>query len=75
MRNVIDPILNIYFEFHEYFDSDYSGTTTNLMSISQAVDVFTNATIWLRTNHLKGFLREFAVANVTITNGMGGGMV
>jgi endoglucanase len=75
MRNVTDPISNFYIEFHEYFDSDYSGTTTNLVSLSQAVGIFTNATIWLRTNHLKGILAEFAVANVTVTNGMGGGLL
>jgi endoglucanase len=76
MRNVADPDTNSYIEFHEYFDGpNYSGVLTNLVSPTDAVGIFTNATLWLRTNHLKGFLAEFAVANITITNGMGGGVL
>jgi endoglucanase len=75
MRNITDPGTN-FIEFHEYFDGpNYSGVLTNMVSPAEAVGTFTNSTLWLRTNHLKGFLAEFAVANITITNGMGGGIL
>ncbi|KAJ3379113.1 hypothetical protein HDU84_007042 [Entophlyctis sp. JEL0112] len=56
---ISDPGNNMVFEMHQYFDSDFSGTSaTCVWDYNQ----LTAATSWLRTNSKKGFLGEFAGA-------------
>jgi endoglucanase len=65
MLGVQDPLSNYVFEAHQYLDSDYSGTHADCQSTtigSQSLQAFTQ---WLQTNHLRGFLGEFGVANNT----------
>jgi endoglucanase len=63
MTGVVDPAGNYAFEAHQYLDSDGSGSTTNIVSPTVGLERLTNFTGWLKTNHYKGFLGEFAVAN------------
>ena len=69
MLNVVDPAKNMVYEVHQYFDNDSSGTSTqigtnaNLNNTNIGVERITAFTNWLRTNHKKGFLGEFALAN------------
>ena len=69
MRTITDPITNFAFEVHQYLDSSGSGGTTNIVNANIGVTRLTAFTRWLRTNNLKGFLGEFAVANSTIGTG------
>lgn len=65
MLGVQDPLNDYVFEAHQYLDSDYSGTHPDCQSTtigSQSLQAFTQ---WLQTNHLRGFLGEFGVANNT----------
>lgn len=69
MLNVVDPAKNIVFEAHQYFDNDSSGTSTQIgtngatNNTNIGVQRLTNFTNWLKTNHKRGFLGEFALAN------------
>jgi endoglucanase len=75
MLNVVDSAQNIVFEAHQYFDYNGSGsvdgTTTavqigdtgNPNNINVGVTRLTSFTNWLETNHLRGFLGEFALPN------------
>ncbi|KAJ3385441.1 hypothetical protein HDU84_002241 [Entophlyctis sp. JEL0112] len=57
--SISDPGNNYVFEMHQYFDSDFSGTSaTCVWDYNQ----LTAATSWLRTNGKKGYLGEFAGA-------------
>jgi len=66
MLRIVDPSNNMVFEAHQYLDSDGSGTTTNIADIQAGPTRLQPFTDWLRANHRKGFLGEFAVANNTI---------
>lgn len=69
MLNIVDPGNNFAFDVHQYFDSDYSGTTANIVSANVGQQQLVNFTNWLKTNNRRGFLGEFAVANSTIGTG------
>ncbi len=64
MRGIVDPGDNFAFEVHQYvddnpgFDSDYSGTTSNVESAAIAADKLAGFTSWLRDNGYRGFLGE-----------------
>lgn len=66
MLNIVDPADNYAYEVHQYFDSDSSGNSSQIMSNTVGVARLSNFTSWLKANHRKGFLGEFAVANSTI---------
>jgi endoglucanase len=66
MLNIVDPGDNYAYEVHQYFDSDSSGNSSEIMSNMVGVARLTDFTAWLKANHRKGFLGEFAVANSTI---------
>jgi endoglucanase len=70
MLGITDPGDNYAFDMHQYMDSDGSEThsTINNNDPMTGVERLTAATQWLQTNHLKGFLGEFAVDN-SIING------
>ncbi|KAJ3033423.1 hypothetical protein HDV00_006357 [Rhizophlyctis rosea] len=50
---------NFAFDMHQYFDSDYSGTSE---ICTHGVEVFYNTTAWLREHGFRGFLGEFAAS-------------
>ncbi|KAJ1549254.1 hypothetical protein HK405_007077 [Cladochytrium tenue] len=52
---------NYAYEMHQYFDSDFSGTSTTCTQ--DGAGVLGDATSWLRSNGKKGFLGEFGVAD------------
>ncbi len=58
MLGVVDPADNYAYELHQYFDSNSSGTSPDVVPGSGAsrLDVFTQ---WARANKKKGFLAEF----------------
>jgi endoglucanase len=66
--NIVDPANNWAVEMHQYFDSDGSGghSTINNNDPMTGVERLQAATQWLETNHVRGFLGEFAVANSII---------
>ncbi len=66
--NIVDPDNNWAVEMHQYMDSDGSGTHTTINNNDPmtGVERLTAATQWLETNHVRGFLGEFAVANSII---------
>jgi endoglucanase len=71
MLNIVDPGNNYAFEMHMYLDSDNSGShdTINNNDSTTGMQRLTAATQWLQANHLRGFLGEFAVPNVSIGSG------
>lgn len=62
MGGVVDSANNFIYEMHQYLDADSSGSHTNctLLNASQAMSA---ATDWLRTNHHRAILGEWAGAN------------
>jgi endoglucanase len=66
MLNIVDPANNYAYEVHQYFDNDSSGNSSQIMSNTVGIARLSDFTSWLKTNHRRGFLGEFAVANSTI---------
>lgn len=62
MLGVKDPLDYYAYEFHQYLDSDSSGTHPVCDGVEQARQGLTNVTDWLRENGKRGFLGEFGVA-------------
>jgi endoglucanase len=62
LLGIVDPASHHAFEVHQYLDSDSSGGSTNIVNASIGVQRLTGFTQWLRNNHKRGFLGEFAVA-------------
>lgn len=73
MLGIVDAGSNYLFEVHQYLDSNGSGTQTSIVSADIGWQRLTNFTAWARANHVQGFLGEYAVPGVTITNGGLGG--
>jgi endoglucanase len=75
LLNIVDPGSNYAFEAHQYLDFDDSGTHTNIGFTAGVPDATVGAqrlvafTQWLKVNHFKGFLGEFAVDNSMIGTG------
>jgi endoglucanase len=63
MDGLTDPAGPIAFEFHQYFDSDSSGTHPDCLSPESAVATLEPATAWLERGHRQGFLGEFGVTS------------
>eukprot|EP01117_Protostelium_nocturnum_P009350 TRINITY_DN3342_c0_g1_i6.p1 TRINITY_DN3342_c0_g1~~TRINITY_DN3342_c0_g1_i6.p1 ORF type:complete len:397 (-),score=93.23 TRINITY_DN3342_c0_g1_i6:59-1249(-) len=63
MKGITDPQNNFIFEFHQYFDNDYSGTQGTCKTFDSSV-VLKDVTDWLRTNKFKGLVGEFGVPDV-----------
>lgn len=71
MLSVKDPLNYYAYEFHQYLDSDSSGTHSTCEGADQARVGLTNVTTWLRKNKKRGFLGEFgAAANETCLGGL-----
>ncbi len=60
--NLVDPANNLHVQLHLYCDSDSSGTTTNIVSETIAVERLKGAVAWARGSGLKLFLGEVAVS-------------
>jgi len=69
MLAITDPGNNFAFEVHQYVDSDSTGTKADITKNDPTIGVqrLTAFTNWCKTNHRRGFLGEFAVANSTIS--------
>lgn len=64
MLGITDSGNHFAFELHQYFDSNYSGTSETCKSVSgTGANELANVTSWLRSHGRKGFLGEFAGAN------------
>ena len=55
-----DPLNNIVFEVHQYFDSDYSGRSAVCPTTTTAEALFSTFEKWLAANNKYGYLGEFA---------------
>jgi len=51
------------FEFHQYLDADWSGTSGQCRKKEEVVAALSVATDWLRANKRKGFLGEFGAGD------------
>jgi len=63
MLGVQDPIHNVIYEVHQYFDADFSGTHPDCTSTtigSQSLAAFTQ---WMKDHSVRGFLGEFGSAD------------
>ncbi|KAJ6494882.1 endoglucanase [Mycena vitilis] len=58
-----DPNNNTAIEMHQYLDSDGSGTSATCVSSTIGAERLADATAWLKTNNLKGFLGEIGAGN------------
>jgi endoglucanase len=71
MLGVRDPLNYYAFEFHQYLDSDSSGTHATCEGADQAKQGLSDVTNWLRQNGKRGFLGEFGAAgNDACLNGL-----
>jgi endoglucanase len=71
MLGVKDPINHYAYEFHQYLDSDSSGTHATCEGADQAREGLSKVTAWLKKNKKLGFLGEFgAAANDPCLNGL-----
>jgi len=61
MLGVVDPGKNWMLEVHQYFNRDFTGTTSDCQSIDVAISTLTPFTLWARKNRQRGFLGEFGV--------------
>ncbi|MBL0163122.1 MAG: glycoside hydrolase family 5 protein [Xanthomonadales bacterium] len=63
MLAITDSADHFAFELHQYFDSDYSGTSSACASAAgTGASQLQGVTTWLRSHGFKGFLGEFAGA-------------
>ncbi len=59
MVNVSDPANNYAFEFHQYLDSNFSGTHDSCPRAEDALQALKDVTHWLDEYSARGFLGEF----------------
>lgn len=62
MLGVVDPLDHYAYELHQYFDGDFSGTSSTCTPGHGSAQL-TDVTGWLRANGKRGLLGEFAGAN------------
>ena len=60
--SITDPLNNVVFEVHQYFDSDSSGTSATCATSNTVASIFANLVNWLETNNKYAYLGEFAGA-------------
>lgn len=63
MLEIVDSLDNMAFDVHQYFDSNYSGTSSTCQSASIGSQKLVDFTNWARNNGKKGFLGEFGAAD------------
>ncbi|HWU63290.1 MAG TPA: glycoside hydrolase family 5 protein [Ensifer sp.] len=59
MIKITDPDDNYAYEFHQYLDSDFSGTHAACDRAADALKAIDDVTAWMRANKRRGFLGEF----------------
>jgi endoglucanase len=62
LQNLHDPADNTAIEVHQYLDGNFSGTSADCMAPDAARATLAPVTEWLRAQHRRGFLGEFAAA-------------
>lgn len=62
-RDLVDPVDNMAFEVHQYFDHNYSGQSEDCQSEAIGAESLEKFTQWLRENNQLGFLGEFGAAD------------
>jgi endoglucanase len=68
MLAIDDPDDNVWFEAHQYLDSDASGGSGTCVSKTAGSERLAPFVKWLRDNKKKGFLGEFAGADNATCN-------
>jgi endoglucanase len=63
LQDLTDPADNMAFEVHQYFDDNYSGSSSDCQSETIGRKTLEKFTQWLRVNKHRGFLGEFGAAN------------
>ncbi|WP_416798432.1 glycoside hydrolase family 5 protein [Ciceribacter azotifigens] len=61
MLGVVDPSNNYAYEVHQYFDLNFSGTSSSCDRGADAVAAVEAFTRWLRDHDKRGYLGEFGV--------------
>ncbi|MGE6740358.1 glycoside hydrolase family 5 protein [Allorhizobium pseudoryzae] len=61
MLSVKDPANYVAFEFHQYFDEDFSGKKDSCSRAAEAIASVAKLSAWLRQNGRQGFMGEFGV--------------
>ncbi|HBF28586.1 glycoside hydrolase family 5 protein, partial [Rhizobium sp.] len=62
MLGVRDSANHYAYEFHQYFDADFSGTKPECSGTAAAISGVQNVTQWLRANGKRGYLGEFGAS-------------
>ncbi|KAG8915198.1 hypothetical protein FRC02_004639 [Tulasnella sp. 418] len=60
---ISDPNNNVAIEMHQYLDSDSSGTSDQCVSGTIGAERIADATAWLKSKGLKGFLGEMGAGS------------
>lgn len=68
MLDIVDSKDNLFFEAHQYFDSDSSGSSGTCVSRTIGSERMKGFVGWLREHKKKGFLGEFAAADNSTCN-------
>lgn len=66
MLNVADTGENYVYEVHQYFNSDFTGTTADCQSSNIGVETLTPFTHGARAHHKRGFLGEFGAGSDSV---------
>jgi endoglucanase len=61
-----DPYNNVAIEMHQYLDSDGSGTSATCVNSTIGVSRLADATAWLQSTGLKGFLGEMGTGSNSV---------
>ncbi len=61
MLGIQDPAHNFVYEVHQYFNSDFTGTSGDCQSADIGIETLTPFTQWARKHHQRGFLGEIGV--------------
>ena len=71
MGDIKDPLNNMQYEIHQYFDADYSGTHEDCKDAGVGVRALKGVTDWLTGHQRKAFLAEFgSTTNATCLQAM-----
>jgi endoglucanase len=63
MLNVKDPADNYVYEVHQYFNSDFTGTSADCQSADIGIDTLTPVTDWAKEHGKRIFLGEIGVGS------------
>jgi endoglucanase len=61
MLGIKDPANHFAYEFHQYFDADFSGKKDSCSRAADAIVAVARVSAWLRQNDRQGFMGEFGV--------------